>query len=146
MLSRSNLIAAVFILAVVALTVEGYYVYSFYQDYRSPGSGRAALAESPEEIEESTVAPSNTFVHRAGPDNISANSTYLDGPSLNGKPEAVVLINQSWNPGGGSGTYNDHPVGVWYDSSRDRWAIFNQDRADMPRGAAFNVVVSGGAG
>lgn len=142
MFSRSNLIAAVFILGVIALTVEGYYVYSFYQDYHSPDSGQASLAESSGAATESTVPFDYTFVHRAGPGNISANSTYIDDPPLNGNPDAIVFITQSWNPGGGSGTYNDHPVGVWYDAIRDQWAIFNQDRAAMPRGAAFSVAVS----
>jgi hypothetical protein len=30
-------------------------------------------------------------------------------------------------------------VGVWYDGMTGKWAIFNQDRAVMPVGAAFNV-------
>lgn len=81
------------------------------------------------------------FVHRASPNNISANSTYLDNPLTNGDPDAVLIVTQNWNPGGTGGTYNDHPVGVWYDSSRKRWAIFNQDRDAMTEDAAFNVAV-----
>jgi hypothetical protein len=42
---------------------------------------------------------------------------------------------------GGSGKYNNHPIGVWYDRDRSKWAIFNQDRAAMPVGADFNVAV-----
>ena len=81
------------------------------------------------------------FVHRATPENISANSTYLDDPLTNNNPDAILYVTQNWNPGGNGDTYNDHPVGVWYDSSRQRWAIFNQDRGAMPDGAAFNVAV-----
>jgi len=81
------------------------------------------------------------FVHRATPENISANSTYLDNPLINDDPNVVLYVTQNWNPGGDAGTYNDHPIGVWYDSSTQRWAIFNQDREAMPEGAAFNVVV-----
>lgn len=136
--------AAVFILAILALTVEGYYVYRFYEAYRSPDSSQTALAESSGtgSGSEVTSASDYTFVHRSGPDSISANSTYLDNPALNGNPDAVIFITQSWNPGGGSGTYNDHRVGVWYDTNRERWAIFNQDREAMPRGASFNVAIS----
>ena len=83
------------------------------------------------------------FVHRATPENVSDNSTYIDDPRTNGNPGAVLSVTQNWNPGGGGGTYNDHPVGVWYDAGRQKWAIFNQDRAAMPEGAAFNVAVSG---
>lgn len=88
--------------------------------------------------------PASAFVHRAAPENTSANSTYLDNPLIDGNPSAVLYITQNWNPGGGEGTYNDHPVGVWYDTNREKWAIFNQDRAAIPEGSAFDVLVSGG--
>jgi serine/threonine protein kinase len=80
------------------------------------------------------------FVHRAAPENISSNSTYLNNPLANGNPDAFISVTQNWNPGD-NGTYNDHPVGVWYDAGEERWAIFNQDRATMPDGASFNVTV-----
>jgi hypothetical protein len=81
------------------------------------------------------------FVHRATPENISENSTYLDNSLTNDDPNVVLYVTQNWNPGGSAGTYNDHPIGVWYDDSVQRWAIFNQDRETMPDGAAFNVAV-----
>ncbi len=88
----------------------------------------------------------SVFVHRATPQNTSTNSTYLDHPLTNDNPNAVLSVTQNWNPGGGAGTYNDHPVGVWYAPDAQRWAIFNQDRAAMPERAAFNVVVFGDLG
>lgn len=81
------------------------------------------------------------FVHRATAENVSANSTYLESDVINDNPDAILYVTQSWNPDGGDGIYNDHPVGVWYDEGRGRWAIFNQDREAMPEGAAFNVAV-----
>ncbi len=81
------------------------------------------------------------FVHRATPENLSENSTYLDNPRTNGDPNVVLYVTQNWNPEGSVGIYNEHPIGVWYDDSRQRWAIFNQDRGTMPDGAAFNVAV-----
>jgi hypothetical protein len=51
------------------------------------------------------------------------------------------MVTPNWNPGGAGGTYNDHPIGVWYHDAAQKWAVFNQDRASMPDGAAFNVVV-----
>ena len=85
------------------------------------------------------------FVHRATPENTSANSTYLDNLRTDVDPNTLLLVTQNWNPGGSGGTYNDHPIGVWYDRNRSKWAIFNQDRATMPVGANFNVVVVGDA-
>jgi hypothetical protein len=77
------------------------------------------------------------FIHHATPENISRNSTYLDGPPN----DVVLVVTQNWNPGGSDGKYNNHPIGVWYDHDRSKWAVFNQDRAAMPVGADFNVAV-----
>ncbi|MFN2270029.1 MAG: hypothetical protein ACK2US_04275, partial [Anaerolineae bacterium] len=60
----------------------------------------------------------------------------------NKTPSALVFATQNWNPGGGlGGTYNAHPVGMWYSVAAGRWAVFNEDGAAMPAGAAFNVLV-----
>lgn len=85
------------------------------------------------------------FVHRAAQGNTVGNATYLDDPLVNGKPGAEVSVTQNWNPGGGAGVYNDHPVGVLYDEDAGRWFVYNEDDARMPEGAAFNVAVSGAA-
>jgi hypothetical protein len=79
------------------------------------------------------------YVHLATPENTSSIATRLDHPLLNGSPEATFFITQIWAPTGGDGVYNSHPVGVWYDGAY--WSIFNEDKADMPVGAAFNVLI-----
>jgi hypothetical protein len=83
------------------------------------------------------------FVHRAGREVTFGNTTYLDDPLLDGNPDAEVSVTQNWNPGGGGGVYNDHPVGVRYDGDAGSWFVYNEDGARMPEGAAFNVAVSG---
>ncbi len=88
---------------------------------------------------------SESFVHRAEPDNTFGDTTYLDDPLTNGRPGISVSVTQNWNPGGGGGVYNDHPVGVLYDEDEERWAVYNLDGAGLPKGAAFNVAVSKGA-
>ena len=85
---------------------------------------------------------SEAFLHRTTAENVSAENTYLDDPLVNGKPDAEVSVTQNWNPGGGEGVYNDHPVDVRYDEGRGRWTVYNSAGADMPEGAAFNVTVS----
>jgi len=82
------------------------------------------------------------FVHRAALQNTVGNATYLDNPLTNGEPDAEVSVTQNWNPGGGNGVYNDHPVGVQYDEDVQKWLVYNEDDSRMPEGAAFNVVVS----
>lgn len=143
-MSTRSIVIAVLVLGLVSmLAIEGYYVYRFYADLPVSSETSALRVTAPE-----TTAPENrgeyvAFVHRATPENIAANSTYLDSPLTNGNPDAILSVTQNWNPGGSGGTYNDHAIGVWYDPDREKWAIFNQDRADMPEGANFNVTVSG---
>ena len=82
------------------------------------------------------------FVHRAELLNTVGSATYIDDPLLNGEPDAEVTVTQNWNPGGGGGVYNDHPVGARYDGDANEWFVRNEDGARMPEGAAFNVAVS----
>ncbi len=106
----------------------------FNQDRAAVPAGTAFRVAVPREsegfVERLTSAPSGTY------------STYLDHPLLNGNPEAVFSVTQNWNPGGVGGVYNDHPVGVGYDTERGRWFLLNTDFAPMKEGAAFNVGVS----
>jgi hypothetical protein len=83
----------------------------------------------------------NAFIHTANTGNISAHVTVLDHPSLNGNPNAIPFVTQNWNPPGSGGVYNPHEVGVWYDGNR--WNIYNEDRAVLPEGASFNVLILG---
>ena len=84
---------------------------------------------------------SEKFVHRAQPANTVYDTTYLDHPLTDGKPDAVVSVTQNRNPGGGVGVYNDHPAGARYDEGSGRWAVRNLDGAPMPPGATYNVAV-----
>jgi len=153
---------------VAVMVVEGYFVYRFYEGTSSyeAAAGAAPVAETmPEatdawegeetmpgevdppdraadpERDPTEVDGSATFVHRTGLENTNANSTYLDHPSSNGNPDAFVLVTPVWEPEG-SETNNAHPVGVWYNGERERWAVYNQDLSPMPQGAVFNVSVS----
>lgn len=100
-------------------------------------------APQPRDIPDLTASPASSlgvqFVHVATAANITSNWTTIDHPLTNGNPNALLLVTPNWNPGGLGGTYNNHPIGVWYTGSQ--WAIFNQDRASVPPGAAFNVLV-----
>ena len=84
---------------------------------------------------------SNVFVHTATAGNTVLNWTDIDHPLTNVNPGAIILTTQNYNPGGVGGTYNNHPIGVWYDGARDKWAVFNQDNVVMPLSSAYNVFV-----
>lgn len=85
------------------------------------------------------------FVHYAGLMNTAGNYTYLDNQLTNGEPDAVLSVTQNWNPGGGRGVYNNHPVDIEYNAQVEKWAVYNRDEASIPKGAAFNIAVSAGA-
>jgi hypothetical protein len=85
------------------------------------------------------------LVHHARLMNTAGDYTYLDNPLTNGEPDALLSVTQNWNPGGGGGVYNDHPVDTVYDAQVERWAIYNRDNVSIPKGAAFNVAVSASA-
>ncbi len=92
---------------------------------------------------EVVVPPADeSFVHRAELLNTVGSATYIDDPLVNGEPDAEITVTQNWNPGGGGGVYNDHPVGARYDEDANEWFVRNEDGARMPEGAAFNVAVS----
>jgi hypothetical protein len=78
-----------------------------------------------------TVYSSNRF----------GDSMYMNNVYTNNKPYALLFVTPNYNPGGVGGTYDNHPVGVWYNNSLNEWAIFNEDGATMPLNASFNVLV-----
>jgi hypothetical protein len=84
---------------------------------------------------------SSFFINTATTANIISHRTALDSPATNGNPNALLIVTPNWNPGGTGGTYNNHPVGVWYNTGISKWEIFNEDLAPMPTNAAFNVEV-----
>jgi serine/threonine protein kinase len=114
---------------------------------RNVSSGNAPMTNAGGSVE--SIAPKSNlsesarrarvFVQRATPDTIRQNYTIIDNPLTNGDPNAILMVTQNWNPGGGNGTYNNHPVGVGYDGVY--WAIFNEDLAPMTAKACFNVKV-----
>jgi hypothetical protein len=90
-----------------------------------------------------TIPPASSlgvqFVQVATAANISGNLTIIDHPLTNGHPDAIVLVTPNYHPGGVGGTYDNHPIGVYYNGGQ--WTIFNQDLGSMPVDAAFNVMV-----
>ncbi len=83
----------------------------------------------------------STFVHTTASGNVSVAATFLDHPATNNNPSAVVVVTPNWNPGGVGGVYHNHAVGVYFDEFLQKWAIFNEDLANMLVGHSFNVTV-----
>lgn len=58
----------------------------------------------------------------------------LNHPDLNGNPNARIVLSTYYNP---NNLRNDHPYGVWYDDTANRWNIFTEDFATIPLDSAF---------
>lgn len=83
-----------------------------------------------------------SFVHRATDDNSRGDYTYISDPSIDGNPNAIVLVTPVSDRGGAGGATYSHNIGVWYEfGDKKEWAIFNQDRFVVPNGATFEVVI-----
>jgi hypothetical protein len=67
--------------------------------------------------------------------------TILNDLSLNGNPNAVIVVTQNYDAGGVCGcVVNNHNIGVLY--LGNVWVIMNEDNTPIPLGAQFNVLVS----
>jgi hypothetical protein len=80
----------------------------------------------------------SVFMHVATQANTSGNYTVIDHPLANGNSSALLSVTMNSGP---NTVWNAHHIGVFYNIISGRWAIFNQDMAAMPVGAAFNVQV-----
>jgi len=82
------------------------------------------------------------FIQTATRSNVVEDSTYINNPATNGHRHVLIFVTPNFNPNNtADGRFNNHPLGVWYDTSRNRWAIFNEDSANMRLNRAFNVLV-----
>jgi hypothetical protein len=81
------------------------------------------------------------YVATANSGNIAGDTMFLDNPLLNGVTGKELMVTPNWSPPGGPNVYDNHPIGVWYDTSNKRYGVFNQDGAAMPNGASFNIWV-----
>ena len=77
-----------------------------------------------------------SYTHVASSTPLS-NYTDITNSVSDNHPNAIVLVTPNWSPWN---VYDNHPVGVWYNSSTGHWSIFNEDLAAMPAHAAFNVI------
>lgn len=82
------------------------------------------------------------FVHIATADNTFGNYTLLAENFVNDDPSRSYFVTQNYTSGAADGAYNPHNIGVFYDTSSHYWAIYNEDAALMPIGAAFNVYMA----
>ena len=87
-------------------------------------------------------AKTPVFIHQATASNIGGPFTYINHPLTNGDPNAILIVTHNLDPGGHTPSVeNNHLFGVVYVIPAAKWAIFNLGGADIPVGAAFNILV-----
>jgi hypothetical protein len=87
-------------------------------------------------------SPDVHFVQLATQISIVGDTTYINNKKSNGNPRALIFVTPNWNPANNKyGLFQAIPVGVWYNTARKRWGIFNEDGSAMEFGEAFNVLI-----
>ena len=81
------------------------------------------------------------WLHRDTEINAANHVSVVNWPRIDGDTTARTLFTANYNPGAIAGTYNNHFNGIYFGD--DQWRVFNQDFADMPQGAAFNLLYPG---
>ena len=85
------------------------------------------------------MTSNSNFVQTTNAANMKNGGTVIDNSLINNNPQAIIFVTQLWNPAGGNGVYNSHPVGVAFNGTN--WEIVNEDQTPIPQGASFNVVI-----
>jgi len=90
-----------------------------------------------------SIAQDKIYVHTATTDNSSGNITYINHPDLNGNPGAGIVYVHTWNANGLPSVYNNNVTGLWYNSGRNQWAIYNEiDTEPIVNGSHYMVYIA----
>jgi hypothetical protein len=85
------------------------------------------------------IGEAYVFTHTATAQNkLSANGTDVDNPACNNDPNAFLVVTPLL---AANIVYDNSPLGVYYNATRKKWEIFNQNNVAIPNGAIFNVLV-----
>lgn len=82
-----------------------------------------------------------SFIHTTTATNVFNDFTYLDNMNTNNEPAAQIFVTHNLSPNGGGSPTHPHALGVFYEPTAQKWAIFNQDQSPMPVGRSFNVMI-----
>jgi hypothetical protein len=125
--------------AVIEMPADAQYANS--EEAATPGDAQYANSEEAY-LAQNAKANKTLFTHTATDANSRDYYTYISDPVIDGNPNAVVLVVPSTDRGNDGDAIYDHNIGVWYEGvNEQKWAIFNQDRAAIPAGTTFEVII-----
>lgn len=81
-----------------------------------------------------------TFLHRVA-NTAPSSFSEINNPASNGAASRYVQVTSNWNPDGGSGLYENHPVSALYSTVTNRWTLRQEDLTAFPNDARFNLFV-----
>ena len=85
-----------------------------------------------------SISPGKHFKHVATASNSTSNLTTIDNAATNGVSTAKIFVSHNY----GTGVYNDHVSGIWYNPGSNKWTIFNQDGSGVVVNSTFNILVA----
>lgn len=68
-----------------------------------------------------------SFRHITDDDNMTGYSTYIDHPSTNNNPDAILFVSQ-YKDGENAFSNTASPIGVFYSQAQNKWIIFKEDQ------------------
>lgn len=78
------------------------------------------------------------FLHTTTVANVSGSTTEMDNAATNNNPNALLFITHNWTT---NHIYDSHVLGVYYDTTTNKWGIFHEDGSAITAGETFNVLV-----
>lgn len=61
----------------------------------------------------------------------------IDNAAINNDPDAIFVVTNNY---GANEVYNNNNIGVLYDSSIQKWRVFNEEGVGIPTGSSFNII------
>ena len=105
-------------------------------------AGSSVVAPSP--ITAQAPSAPKHFVWRVTASSKSfANSANITNPAAKNDPNALVFVTPTYDPGSKCPCHLDQtPLGVYYDTTSNRWQVFHEDKTvPMRVGSAYNVLI-----
>jgi hypothetical protein len=105
----------------------------------------ALLTDTPLDI--GALEAGDVSVLHVLPTTVTSPISNVSSVSLNGFADASPIVTPNWNPDGGAGIYDNHPVGFRYFTGTGIWQLRAEDLVSFTAGARFNIFAPGaGAG